>query len=98
MLFRKVDKHIRRLDSDLSRFEQELQLKDPSGRRTSTASLSDLQSLPYMSEFMYMYMLCMYITTVYMYAKQCACTCVQMHVHMYILIAPNEIKVCCSFH
>ena len=96
MLFRKVDKHIRRLDSDLSRFEQELQLKDPSGRRTSTASLSDLQSLPYMSEFMYM--LCMYITTVYMYAKQCACTCIQMHVHMYILIAPNEIKVCCSLH
>ena len=44
-----VDKHIRRLDSDLSRFEQELQMKDLSGRRTSTASVSDLQT-PTMSK------------------------------------------------
>ena len=47
-----VDKHIRRLDSDLSRFEQELQMKDLSGRRTSTASLSDLQT-PMLSKFFF---------------------------------------------
>lgn len=46
-----VDKHIRRLDSDLSRFEQELQMKDLSGRRTSTASLSDLHT-PTLSKFL----------------------------------------------
>ena len=38
-----VDKHIRHLDSELSRFEHELQLKDPHHRRTSTGSVVDLQ-------------------------------------------------------
>ena len=39
-----VDKHIRRLDGDLSRFEQELQMKDPGVRRLSVTSPVDLQS------------------------------------------------------
>ena len=38
-----VDKHIRRLDSDLSRFEQELQVKDQSVRQVSISSVTDLQ-------------------------------------------------------
>lgn len=45
-MYEMVDKHIRRLDADLSRFEMELQLKDPSGRSASVASLSDLQTPP----------------------------------------------------
>ncbi len=36
-----VDKHIRRLDADLSRFEQELQMKDSGGRLTSTSTAPD---------------------------------------------------------
>ena len=36
-----VDKHIRRLDSDLSRFEQELKMKDPGLRRTSITSVAE---------------------------------------------------------
>ena len=39
-----VDKHIRRLDADLSRFEQELQMKDPGARRSSVASPAELQT------------------------------------------------------
>ena len=42
--FCQVDKHIRRLDGDLSRFEQELQMKDPGARRLSVTSPVDLQS------------------------------------------------------
>ena len=38
----KVDKHIRRLDSDLSRFEQELKLKEPGLRRTSISSIAEM--------------------------------------------------------
>ena len=34
-----VDKHIRRLDSDLSRFEQELKMREPGMRRTSISSI-----------------------------------------------------------
>ena len=39
-----VDKYIRKLDAELSRFEQELQLKDSLARRTSLSSLSDMQA------------------------------------------------------
>ncbi|XP_064398780.1 inhibitor of growth protein 5-like isoform X2 [Halichondria panicea] len=42
-MYEMVDKHIRHLDSELSRFEHELQLKDPHHRRTSTGSVVDLQ-------------------------------------------------------
>lgn len=38
-LYEMVDKHIRRLDSDLTRFEQELQLKEATQRRASVASV-----------------------------------------------------------
>lgn len=40
--FFQVDKYIRKLDGELSRFEQELQLKDHAGR-TSISSMSDIQ-------------------------------------------------------
>lgn len=43
-MYEMVDKHIRRLDGELTRFEQELQLKDPHQRRTSTGSISELHS------------------------------------------------------
>ena len=39
-----VDKYIRKLDAELSRFEHELQLKDPSVGRASLSSISDMQS------------------------------------------------------
>ena len=45
-----VDKHIRRLDNDLTRFEQELQMKDPSVRRSSISSMSDICT-PALSEW-----------------------------------------------
>ena len=38
-MYEMVDKHIRRLDGDLTRFEQELQLKEATQRRTSVASV-----------------------------------------------------------
>ena len=43
-----MDKYIRKLDAELSRFEQELQLKDPTVGRPSLSSISDMQpsSLP----------------------------------------------------
>lgn len=44
-MYEMVDKYIRRLDGELSRFEQELQLKNPSGSRTSISSVSDIQPM-----------------------------------------------------
>ena len=38
-LYEMIDKHIRRLDTDLTRFEQELQLKESTQRRASVASM-----------------------------------------------------------
>ena len=38
-----MDKYIRKLDAELSRFEQELQLKDPTVGRPSLSSISDMQ-------------------------------------------------------
>lgn len=40
-MYEMVDKHIRRLDSDLSRFEQELKMKEPL-RRTSLSSIPEI--------------------------------------------------------
>ena len=37
-----MDKHIRRLDSDLSRFEQELKLKEPGMRTASISSIAEM--------------------------------------------------------
>ncbi|CAI8048012.1 Inhibitor of growth protein 5 [Geodia barretti] len=41
-MYEMVDKHIRRLDSDLSRFEQELKMKEPGMRRTSISSIAEM--------------------------------------------------------
>ena len=41
VLLLKVDKYIRKLDTDLSRFEQELQLKDANSGHPSVSSASD---------------------------------------------------------
>lgn len=41
-MYEMVDKHIRRLDSDLSRFEQELKMKEPGMRRTSLSSIAEI--------------------------------------------------------
>ena len=43
-LYEMVDKHIRRLDADLTRFEQELQLKESTQRRASVASVDGSSS------------------------------------------------------
>ena len=40
-LYEMIDKHIRRLDTDLTRFEQELQLKESTQRRASVAPSMD---------------------------------------------------------
>ncbi len=44
LLCMQVDTYIRKLDAELSRFEHELQLKDPSVGRNSLSSISDIQS------------------------------------------------------
>ena len=41
-LLLEVDKYIRKLDTDLSRFEQELQLKDTTSAHPSISSASDM--------------------------------------------------------
>ena len=43
-LYEMIDKHIRRLDTDLTRFEQELQLKESTQRRASVASMDGQSS------------------------------------------------------
>ena len=42
-MYEMVDKHIRRLDNDLGRFEQELQVQENPHRRPSVASVGDPQ-------------------------------------------------------
>lgn len=43
-MYEMVDKHIRRLDNDLGRFEQELQVQDKPHRRPSVASAGEAQT------------------------------------------------------